>query len=93
MPNFKGIANISKVAAAYSLDAMDAAKRNFGVTLDGSDASIELVESMLKVMHEQMGGEKLDQKTIWTFAKMFGSYVGERLSETSRRRMGRRRDG
>jgi hypothetical protein len=77
MPNFKPDANVKKVAEAYSLDAIDIASRNFRVNLDWTDASIESVERMLKTLHEQMASAKPDDKTIWTFAKAFGSYIGE----------------
>jgi hypothetical protein len=45
--------------------------------LDWSESSIELVERMLDTMHRQIAVAKPDENTIWTFAKAFGSYIGE----------------
>src|SRR5690349_10464127 len=75
--DFKADAKIAEIAEAYSLDAVDVAASNFRVKLDWSEASIERFESMLKMLHEQMSSAKPDEKTIWMFAKAFGSYIGE----------------
>jgi hypothetical protein len=59
---FQSDPNILNMAEAYSLDAVDIAARNFKLTLDWSEASIERVEEMLGVLHERQG---------------IGSYIGE----------------
>lgn len=74
---FKSDPNVAKVAEAYALDAVDIAARNFGVTLDWTEDSIESVEAMLGQLHAQMGKAKPPEKTVCTFAKAFGSYTGE----------------
>ena len=74
---FQNDPNVLKIAEAYSLDAVDIAARNFKLKLDWSEASIERVEEMLGVLHEQLGAAKPAEETIWTFAKAFGSYIGE----------------
>jgi hypothetical protein len=74
---FREDPNVVKIAEAYSLDAIDIAKRNFRVTLDWSEGSVESVEAMLTQLHAQMSAAKPPEKAVWTFAKAFGSYAGE----------------
>jgi hypothetical protein len=69
--------DISKIAEAYALDAVDIAADNFGVSLDWSEGSIESVEQMLSELHEELAGAAPSEEAVWTFAKAFGSYVGE----------------
>ncbi|MGE0741816.1 MAG: hypothetical protein AB7O98_10780 [Hyphomonadaceae bacterium] len=66
-----------QIAEAYALDAVDAARANFGVALDWSDASVSQVEQMLDIMNDEIGSANPSPETIETFAKMFGSYIGE----------------
>jgi hypothetical protein len=75
--SFRADDNIARIAAAYCLDCIDVAKANFQMELDGSDASIELVERMLGELHDQLPTAKPSEEQIGAFAKMFGSYVGE----------------
>lgn len=75
--NFVADDRYRQIAEAYALDAVDAARMNFGVELDWSDASVSRVEEMLSVMHQQLASARPSQETIETFSKMFGSYVGE----------------
>src|SRR5437868_6999233 len=70
---------VAEIASAYSLDAVDAAAGNFGVTLDWSEESIQLVEQVLGRLHDDLDRARPPADAIWTFAKMFGSYVGEVL--------------
>jgi hypothetical protein len=76
---FKADPNIAKIAAAYSLDAIDLAASNFGVKLDWSDSSVQTVEEMLGRLHDDMRQSNPPEEAVWTFAKAFGSYVGEVL--------------
>lgn len=55
---FKKDKQIAEIAAAYALDAVDIAKSNFDLTLDWSEESVEGVEALLTVLHEQMGGSQ-----------------------------------
>ena len=45
---------VSEMMEAYSLDAVDMAKGNFGETLDFSEGSIEVVERCLDKLHGSM---------------------------------------
>lgn len=75
--NFAPDARYLQIAEAYALDAVDVAQANFGVSLDWSDASVVGVEAMLDTMHREIRAANPSQETIETFAKIFGSYVGE----------------
>lgn len=75
--NFQADPKIQQLAEAYSLDAVDLAKHNFDVCLDGSEDSIQAVEHMLDRLSARIPLDKPDNDTIWQFAKAFGSYVGE----------------
>jgi hypothetical protein len=78
MPSFTIDDKISKIAEAYSLDAVDMAARNFKTKLDWTDDSIALVEGILAKLHGSLSsGQRPPEDTIWKFAKAFGSYVGE----------------
>lgn len=71
--------NVQKVAEAYALDAVEFSKKNFGITLDWTDASISNVEKALALMHTSYTKTtpKPTDKQVMSFAKGFGSYVGE----------------
>jgi hypothetical protein len=72
---------IAEIASAYALDAVDFASTNFGVTLDWSDGSVRQVEEMLGRLHDDMERAQPAEDAVWTFAKAFGSYVGEVLRQ------------
>lgn len=74
--SFIADADTQRMNEAYALDAVDAARANFGVELDWSDESIGAVEEMLGELHEQIASAPSDD-AIWSFAKAFGSYTGE----------------
>ena len=76
---FQPDGQVAEVAEAYALDAVDLATRNFGVTLDWSEASVREVEQMLGRLHDEMASAQPPEDAVWTFAKAFGSYVGEVL--------------
>lgn len=63
------------VMTAYAKDAVDAAEKR-GVELDYSEQSIGLVEQIAAHQHSEIGSAPSD-KTIDTFAKIWGAYVGE----------------
>ncbi|MBC3919116.1 hypothetical protein H8L32_16615 [Undibacterium sp. CY18W] len=77
--SFSADPNIQKIAEAYSLDAVDYAKNQFGVRLDWTDASIEEVEKTLARMHSSYmeTTPKPTEAQVMQFAKAFGSYLGE----------------
>lgn len=68
---------IREIAEAYALDAADIALRNMGITLDWSEASIVLVEYILDCLQKSARIQKPSPATVETFAKAFGSYIGE----------------
>ena len=77
--SFEQDAGVMQIAEAYSLDAVDLAARNFSITLDWSEASIRQVERILGLLHDDMSQSKPSEDAVWTFAKAFGSYIGEVL--------------
>lgn len=77
--SFRNDSQIAEIAEAYALDAIDAAMDNFQITLSFSEDSIREVETILSRLHDQLPVVRPPADTIWTFAKMFGSYIGEVL--------------
>ena len=75
--SFEPDPRLQEVAEAYTLDAIDMAKGNFGITLDRSEASIAQVERILDELHQATIKEAPSPETIETVSKMFGSYIGE----------------
>lgn len=67
------------MAAEYAANAVDVAKKKFGAVLDGSDASVAVVEQILGKVQLAIVAQKPSQQMLWTYAKLFGSYVGEVL--------------
>lgn len=76
---------VTDMMVAYSQDAVDMAKSNFGEELDFSERSVQIVERCLKQLHEtvprglfgKLFGRGPSPEEIETVAKMFGAYVGE----------------
>ena len=75
--SFQSDSQVVQIAEAYSLDAVDLAARNFGVVLDLSEESVREVEQILGRLHDEMSHAQPPEDTVWTFAKAFGSYIGE----------------
>jgi hypothetical protein len=77
--SFQADPNIQKVAEAYSLDAIDFSKKQFGITLDWTDGSIANVEKALALMHSSYAGTtpRPTEEQVMSYAKAYGSYVGE----------------
>lgn len=71
--------NVQKVAEAYALDAVEYSKKNFGITLDWTDKSIVDVEKALALMHSSYMSTtpRPTEEQVMSFAKGFGSYIGE----------------
>lgn len=71
--------NIQKMAEAYAQDAVDFAGKQLGVKLDWSDASIAYVELALSKMSTSYTttSPKPTDEQVMSFAKAFGSYIGE----------------
>jgi hypothetical protein len=77
--SFQSDPRVTEIAEAYALDAVDLASRNFGVILDWSENSVQQVEEMLGRLHDEMAHAQPPPDVVQTFAKAFGSYVGEVL--------------
>jgi hypothetical protein len=73
---FEADDKIREIAEACSLDAVDHAN-NAGIQLDWSDQSIEKVEEILRMLHQEMTAAKPSTEQVRTFAQMYGSYTGE----------------
>jgi hypothetical protein len=76
---FQNDPRIAEIASAYSLDAVELAARDFGITLDWSEESVRHVEKLLSRLHGEIKNARPPEDTVWKFAKAFGSYVGEVL--------------
>jgi len=78
-PSFSADPNIQKMAEAYAQDATDFSAKQFGITLDWSDGSIASVENELAQMSASYTSAKPrpTEEQVMSFAKAYGSYVGE----------------
>ncbi len=70
---------IEKMAQAYAEDTVDFSAKHFAIKLDWSDASIANVEKGLAQMNLSYANTnpKPTDEQVMSFAKGFGSYVGE----------------
>lgn len=70
---------IQKIAEAYAKDAVDFSAKQFAIKLDWSDASIADVERALAKLNLSYTDTipKPTDEQVMSFAKGFGSYVGE----------------
>jgi hypothetical protein len=70
---------IEQMAQAYAQDAVDFSAKQFAIKLDWSDASIANVEGVLAQMNSSYAATapKPTDEQVMSFAKGFGSYVGE----------------
>jgi hypothetical protein len=73
---------IADVMRAYADDAVTFAKRQFDITLDFSERSLEHVDRIL-ADHGQGGSlvpgqlSDAEREELWMFCKMMGGYIGE----------------
>jgi hypothetical protein len=74
---FEPSEDITEIAKAYALDAVDFAKIHFNIKLDFSDSSIKDIENILANLHERLKIDKPKEEDIYRVAKIFGSYLGE----------------
>ncbi|MHB0971227.1 MAG: hypothetical protein ACYC7A_06150 [Thermoanaerobaculia bacterium] len=70
-------ARYREIAEAYSLDAIDFARKAFRIQLDWSDHSVEKVEQVLSDLHRDLLSQQPTDEQVMQMAKMLGSYVGE----------------
>ena len=77
MSNFEADAEIQKIAEAYALDMIDYAKQTHGIDLDWSDDSVQPVERIAALLHDDYGKTRPSSEQVAPFYKALGSYVGE----------------
>lgn len=68
---------IQEIAEHYAAEAVSFSLSHFKIELDWSDESIKKVESILDHMHQEALKDKPSDDEIFSFAKAFGSYIGE----------------
>ncbi|WP_053937432.1 hypothetical protein [Amantichitinum ursilacus] len=70
---------VQQAATVYAQSAVEHAKKAFDMTLDGSEASIAQVEVALGKLHDSyaQAAQKPTDDQVMTFAKAYGSYIGE----------------
>ena len=68
---------VQKAAEAYALEACDFLREDFQVIADWSDASIQLVESVLDKFHKAVKQDHPTEQQMMGIARLLGSYVGE----------------
>jgi hypothetical protein len=83
-------ATVNHMMEAYALDAVDHAKQACNRDLDFSPASVQQVEEILRELFEakpqgflrRLFTRGFSRQLVWTFAKMYGGYVGEVLRKS-----------
>lgn len=77
--SFTADPKIQTIAEAYAQNAVDFARKQFGIQLDWTDASIANVETALAKMHQSYISTtpRPTEKQVMSFAYAFGSYIGE----------------
>jgi len=76
MGNFEADVEIQQIAEAYALDMIDYAKHSHGVDLDWSDDSVQQVERIAALLHDDYEKTQPSPEKIAPFYKMLGSYIG-----------------
>ncbi len=78
------VPTIKDVMQAFAQDAVDFARKHLHFKLDYSENSIEILESILAVFHDDLPkGTKArrrqgpSEEEIWNMAKLWGGYFGE----------------
>ncbi|HTJ94818.1 MAG TPA: hypothetical protein VL424_17130 [Pararobbsia sp.] len=78
-PSFSPDPKVEHMAEAYAQDAVDFSAKQFAIKLDWSDASVAEVEDILAKMHLSYATDspRPTDDQVMSFAKAYGSYVGE----------------
>ncbi|HTV28591.1 MAG TPA: hypothetical protein VMF32_12475 [Xanthobacteraceae bacterium] len=66
-----------EMAEAYALDAVDYARENMRLTLDWTEQSIQVLESILDRFNRELAKAKPTDEQVGEFSRMWGSYLGE----------------
>jgi hypothetical protein len=75
--NFEADPRIQQIAEAYALDMVDHARQVHGLEIDWSDDSVQQVERIAAVIHEEYKKNRPTAEQLEAFYKMVGSYIGE----------------
>ncbi|MBK1791407.1 DUF3806 domain-containing protein [Persicirhabdus sediminis] len=74
--NFEPDAKMQQLATNSANSAIEFA-RSSGLTLDQSDASIAVIESILDSLHKQIKEANPSDEQITSYSRMLGCYLGE----------------
>jgi len=77
MSKFEADPEIQKIAEAYALDMIDYAKQTYGIDLDWSDGSVQQVERIAALLHDEYEKAPPTSEQIAPFYRALGSYIGE----------------
>jgi hypothetical protein len=78
-PDFVADAAVQRAATAYAAQAVAAARDQFGIKLDGSDASTAQLEAVLARAHTSYSTKspRPSEEQVMAVARIYGSYLGE----------------
>ncbi|NHZ77961.1 hypothetical protein F2P44_01400 [Massilia sp. CCM 8695] len=78
-PAFVPDAAVQRAASAYAAQAVATARDQFGIKLDGSDASMVQLEAVLARAHTSYAAKspRPSDEQVMAVARMYGSYLGE----------------
>ena len=78
-PAFSEDAQVQVVADIYAKDAVTFAKKQYGIALDWTDGSMQLVDNILEDLHKSyaVSTPRPSEEKVMAIAKGFGSYIGE----------------
>ncbi|MDM5176014.1 hypothetical protein PO883_02215 [Massilia sp. DJPM01] len=78
-PDFVADGAVQRAATAYAAQAVATARDQFGIKLDGSDASMVQLEAVLARAHTSYAAKspRPSDEQVMAVARMYGSYLGE----------------
>lgn len=78
-PGFVPDAAVQRAASAYAAQAVAAARDQFGIKLDGTDASMAQLDAVLARAHTSYASKspRPSEEQVMAVAGMYGSYLGE----------------
>ena len=77
MSNCEPDLEIQQIAEGYALDMIDYAKQTYGIDLDWSDDSVQQVERIAAVLHDEYEKAPPSDEQTAPFYKMLGSNIRE----------------
>ncbi|QPI51633.1 hypothetical protein IV454_09100 [Massilia antarctica] len=78
-PDFVADPAVQRAATAYAAQAVATARDQFGIKLDGTDASMVQLEAVLARAHTSYAAKspRPSDEQVMAVARMYGSYLGE----------------